>query len=60
MNHTKEEILKLAQNLYSITGIECISVSELKETSSLRDFNIAWNNDRNYFRGLADTIYTNT
>tara|TARA_R110000851_G_scaffold172854_1_gene319152 strand:- start:274 stop:456 length:183 start_codon:yes stop_codon:yes gene_type:complete len=60
MDYTKEEILKLCSRLYSFTGIEPISVSELDKDASVEDFNIAWLEDRNYFRGLADTIYTIT
>ena len=60
MELTKEEILKLAERLYSVTGIKCITVTELKKNATTKDFNIAWKSDRNYFRGLADTIYDYT
>ena len=60
MDYTKEEILKLCSELYSVTGIQPINVSELDKNASVEDFNIAWIADRNYFRGLADTIYDYT
>ena len=60
MNFTKEEILKMCSKLYAITGIETITVNELDKNASVEDFNIAWLSERNYFRGVADTIYNYT
>ncbi|AGO48859.1 hypothetical protein Phi46:3_gp115 [Cellulophaga phage phi46:3] len=60
MKLTKKEVLELAKNLYSVTGIECQHVSELNSKSTTSEYNEAWIMDRGYFRGLADTIYNYT
>ena len=54
---TVEEILKSAENIYFVTGIKLVEVSELNDSNTVEEFNIAWVKDRNYLRGVADTIY---
>ena len=57
---TKKEIKALAKKLEEITGIKCINVNQLRHNAPLEMWQDAWEKDRNWFRGLADTIYENT
>lgn len=57
---TKKEIKEAVKKIEKVTGIECINVKQLRYSAPIEMWNEAWKRDRNWFRGLADTIYDNT
>ena len=56
----KEEVLALVQKLEGIIGMKCFNVGNLKSDATDEEYYSAWRQDRNWFRGYADTIYDNT
>jgi hypothetical protein len=57
---TKKEIKQAVEKLEKVTGIECLNYRRLRKTAPLEMLYEAWESDRLWFRGLADTIYDNT
>ena len=53
----KKEVLILVQKLEELTGMTCQSVKQLDENATDEQYYFAWKQDRNWFRGYADTIY---
>tara|TARA_R100000030_G_scaffold84402_1_gene67526 strand:- start:527 stop:703 length:177 start_codon:yes stop_codon:yes gene_type:complete len=54
---TPEELKAKAKEIYSCTGITLIHVSELTDENTAEEYTEAYNRDRSYLRGVADTIY---
>jgi|TARA_R110002153_G_scaffold261029_1_gene421297 hypothetical protein len=54
---SKKEVLVLVQKLEKTTGMSCQNVRNLEENATDEEYYFAWRQDRNWFRGYADTIY---
>jgi len=54
---SKKEVLVLVQKLEALTGMTCQNVKQLDEKATDKEYYFAWKQDRNWFRGYADTIY---
>ena len=53
---TKEQVLLQVAKIEGFTGMSCQHVSDLPKNATDEDYNLAWQQDRCWIRGYADTI----